>query len=50
MTVQQCNCYETVTLQTWETNEVEITESDRQENTAEDQSDNSLLFFCYPVL
>lgn len=45
MTVQQCNCYETVTLQTRETNEAELSESDEQEYTAEDRSDNSLLFF-----
>lgn len=46
MTVQQCNCYETTTLPTWETNEAELSESDKQENAAEDRSDNSLLFFA----
>lgn len=45
MTVQQCNCYETTTLPTWETNEAELSESDKQENAAEDRSDNSLLLF-----
>lgn len=51
MTVQQCNCYETATLMSQETNKAELRESDKQEYTAEDLSDNSLLliFYC-PVL
>lgn len=34
MTVQQRNCYETAILQTQETNEAELSESDKQEYTA----------------
>lgn len=47
MTVQQHNCYETATLKTQVTNEAELSESDKQEFTAED---NSLFFVCLFVL
>lgn len=42
MTVQQCNCYETATLQNPGTNQAEQSNFDKQEYTAVDRSDNSL--------
>lgn len=44
MTVQQCNC-KLRPYRPWETNEAELSESDKKDYTVEDQLGNSLLFF-----